>query len=516
MLEVLDATALRGWVGAGRDALAAARQELDDLNVYPVADRDTGTNLLVTLACVDEALQADPDPGATAEVLGRSALLGAHGNSGVILSQLLRGLLEGLQGPRPDGAALARGLERAADLAYAAVAVPVEGTVLTVARGAADAAAQAGAVLGDVVTAARRGAQEALARTPDLLPVLRDAGVVDAGGRGLALLLEVLEAVVHERALEPATSLLVPRDRSAGAVARESGSAQFAYEVQYLLHDASEEAVQGLCRRLGRLGDSLVVVGADGLHNVHVHVNDVGAAIEAGIEAGRPSRLTVTRFTDQVAPASGRAVVAVVPGDGLREVFEQAGALVVPAEPAPTSADLVAAARATGSREVVLLPHDASSRAAAAEAAGDLDGLTVVEAGSAVGALAALAVAEPALALHEDAAGMAAAAAATRSASVSLAVHAADTSAGPCVPGDALGLVDGTVVLVGADTGWVTRRLVDRLAPGAELLTVVLGQQAPEGAAQALTEHVAAHHPHLVLTLVHGGQARPAVLIGVE
>lgn len=514
MLDVLDAAALRGWVSAGREVLAAARPELDALNVYPVADHDTGTNLLVTIASVDDALSADDELSTTAQTLCRAALTGAHGNSGVIMSQLLRGLLEGLEGRRADGTALAAGLQRAADLAYAAVAVPVEGTVLTVARGAAVAAARAGAVLGDVTTAARLGAEEALLRTPELLPALRAAGVVDAAGRGLALLLGALEAVVHERPLAPTAALLVERDRTGLARVRESGSPDQAYEVQYLLHGASEEAVTGLRARLARLGDSLVLVGADGLHNVHVHVNDVAGAIEAGIEAGRPSRLTVTRFEDH-APVSARSVVAIVPGRGLREAFVAAGAHVVPAVPPPTAADVVAVARATGSAEIVLLPHDAASSAVAAAAAGEL-GASVVRACSAVQALAALAVAEPSLPLADDVAAMSAAAAATRWASVSLAAQSADTSAGPCLPGDALGLVDGTVVLVGAEVLWVARHLVDRLAAGAELLTVVVGERAPASLGEHLAAHAAARHPHLAVTVLPGGQPLHVVLLGAE
>jgi uncharacterized protein len=529
VLLVLDAAAVRGWCAAGLEALRAAREEIDDLNVYPVPDGDTGTNLLLTMEQVAEAVAAaGPGPAETAAAVARGSLLGARGNSGVILSQLLRGLCEELATGDTDGAGLARGLRRASELAYEAVAAPVEGTVLTVARAAADAAGAAGSCLADVVAAARAAAAAALAATPDQLPALRDAGVVDAGGRGLCVLLEALEAVVTGRAPDPLPRLHVPRDRSGLTAAREAGSPEFGYEVQYLLCDSDDDRVARLRQELGDLGDSLVVVGSEGTWNVHVHVNDVGAAMEAGVAAGRPARITVTRFEDQVdadrAPVmnerpTARAVVAVAPGAGLAALFEAAGATVV--DRRPSTADVLAAVHRTGAREVVVLPNDPDVRAVADAAAGEAaaDGLSVriVATRSPLQGLAAVAVDDPAVPFAEAVDAMAQAADGVRWAEVAVAVRAATTAAGRCEAGDVLGLCGGEVVLLGSDVETVARELLDRLlSGGGELATLVAGSGAPAGVSDRLAAHVADRHPGVELVVYDGGQPHPPLLLGVE
>ena len=523
MRQELDATALRQWVVAGCAALAAAREEIDALNVYPVADCDTGTNLLLTMEAAEQAMRrVAPDLATAGPALVRGALLGAHGNSGVILSQLLRGLLEALGAAPYDGRSLATGLARAAELARAAVAAPVEGTVLTVATGAATAAAAAGPALADVVSAAVRGAERSLVGTTAQLPALRRAGVVDAGGRGLVVLLRALEAVVHEVAL-PVQPVQPVRARSAPCPGPEVGGGP-AYEVQFLLHGAAPAAAATLTATLGGLGDSLLVVGDDEVRNVHVHVHDPDAALTAGRLAGRLTRVGVTRFADQVrarpVPAPGRhAVVAVAGGPGLHAALAAAGAVV--AGPGPLSgAELLDAVCGTGCVEVLLLPDDRRGLAAAPAlvpgAAERGVRLVVGPTSSPVQVLAALAVADPTTGLEVDLAAMTAATEATRTGEVVLAVHEARTTAGPCLPGDALGVVAGRVTVVGVDAGWVARRLLDHLAPGGELLTVVLGRGAGPEVGAALSAHAGAHHPQLEVTVLQGGQAGPVVVLGVE
>ncbi|MCW2611223.1 MAG: domain fusion protein YloV, partial [Cryptosporangiaceae bacterium] len=318
----LDPAAVRRWCAAGLASLRAHRREIDDLNVYPVPDGDTGTNLVETFAAACAAVDAGHDTascpdaeltplGAVLRRLARGALLGARGNSGVILAQLLGGIAAELADVHEAGGReLTVALRTAAAAAYDAVAEPVEGTVLTVARAAADAAWELGSDdLADVCTVAARSAAQALARTPEQLPALARAGVVDAGGRGLVVLLDALAGVATGSTptlpLAPAPAPLAPAPAPFVAD-RETGSDAYSYEVQYLL--AAPDAALGPLRvELGALGDSLVVVGdGDGMWNVHVHVDDVGAAIEAGIRAGRPSRIGVTRFADQI-PARASA-----------------------------------------------------------------------------------------------------------------------------------------------------------------------------------------------------------------
>ncbi|MFP5218648.1 MAG: DAK2 domain-containing protein [Actinomycetes bacterium] len=543
MLSVLDADAVRRWVAAGREALSAARDEIDDLNVYPVPDGDTGTNLLLTMdAVVAEVDGVAADAAAplaeVAEAMARGALLGARGNSGVILSQVLRGLADALrEHPEADAYALQDGLTRAAKLAYAAVASPVEGTLLTVARESAESAAELdGSPLADVVRTARAAAAASLARTPDLLPQLRAAGVVDAGGKGLCVLLEALERVVTGAAdpVSTAPQLLVPRDRSGLARAREQGSDAYAYEVQYLLRQTTEDAVEQLKATLAGLGDSLVVVGSDDVFNVHVHVNDVGAAVEAGVEAGRPSRITVTRFADQTGqgaqglpvmnerPAT-RTVVAVAPGDGLAALFSGSGAVVVEGGPTanPSTGELLDAVRRAGGTEVVLLPNDGNTLAvasAAARAARDEGfSVAVVPTRSVLQGLAALAVADGERPFADDVAAMAGAAGSTRWAEVTTAVREAMTMAGVCRPGDVLGLLEGDVVLIGSDVEQVATDLVDRMLDGGgELVTVVAGADAPEGAADRLVEHVERTRPAVEVVAYEGGQPHYPLLLAVE
>ena len=538
MLQVLDAAAVRRWCAAGRAGLAAARTEIDDLNVYPVPDGDTGTNLLLTMEAVESALaEATADMAATVQAMAHGALMGARGNSGVILSQLLAGLAEVLSAAETCSAAqVQRALARAAELCYAAVATPVEGTLLTVARDCAEAVAALGtADLAAVVREARSAAAHSLARTPELLPQLQAAGVVDAGGRGLCVLLEALEQVVTGEGPATTPALLVPRDRSVLTAARESGSADYAYELQFLLRDAADEAVELLQRTLSGLGDSLVVVGGGpscpGLYNVHVHVNDVGAAVEAGVEAGRPFRICVTRFADQVAGEpppvharlTGRAVVAVAPGAGLAALFVQAGALVVEGGPtaSPSTAELLSVVRGSAAYEVVLLPNDpdtaAVARAAAAQARDEGCSVAVLPTRSVLQGLAALAVADPTRPFADDVASMADAAGSTRTGEVTTAVREAATMAGICRPGDVLGLLDGDVALIGADVEQVARDLLHRmLTGGGELVTIVTGADAPAGTGERLTAWVEKGHPAVEVVGYDGGQPHYPLLLGVE
>ena len=532
MLEVLDAAALRLWCATGLESLTSAREEIDDLNVYPVPDGDTGTNLQLTMQAVVEALATAPsDMAATVRAMVLGALMGARGNSGVILSQLLRGLGEvfgpaDTVGPEQLKAALATG----ATSAYAAVAVPREGTVLTVAREAAEGAV--GSDLAEVVRSACLAAAASLARTPDLLPQLKAAGVVDAGGRGWCVLLEALEQVVTGAAPPPATRLLVPRDGSALVAAREAGSTEFSYEVQFLLREARDEAVEVLRGRLGALGDSLVVVGGDGLFNVHVHVNDVGAAIEAGVDAGRPFRITVTRFEDGIdevtgtAPTrapSGRAVVAVAAGEGISRLFTEAGARVVDGGPTrnPSTAELLAAVRATGAAEVAVLPNDANVEAVAELAAAQarLEGVSVavLPTKSVLHGLAAASVADAARPFEQDLEAMGSAARLVRLGHVATAERAADTSVGPCRTGDVLGLVAGQVVVVGTHVEAVGQQLLTRLLEGGgELVTLLLGATADPGTGDRLSSYIAGLGLGVEVLVLDGGQPHSPLLMGVE
>ena len=536
---MLDVPAVRSWCRDALDSLGRAREEIDALNVYPVPDGDTGTNLYLTMesaALEVDGRNPDEDLTRTLRALAHGALLGARGNSGVILSQLVRAASEAIVAAGSGGQSSAVetmtvALERAADAAYAAVAHPVEGTILTVARAAATCArAEAGRVgagLPEVVRAAAAGAHEALDRTPDQLEVLRRAGVVDAGGRGLTVLLDALvRAVTGEHPMSQPPRAALPKPRASTEPERpEDGPA---YEVMYLL-EADDAATDLLKVALEPLGDSLLVVGGDGLWNVHVHVDDVGAAVEAGIRAGRPYRIKVTHFGEQMVRRRSRggeatrAVVAFAPGEGLAALARQCGAIVVLGGPGnrPATRDVLEAIQGADAQEVVVLPNDsdtvpvAEAAAEYARAAGIR--VAVIPTRASVQVLAALAVHDGARRYEDDVVSMTSAARATRTGSVTTAVRESLTSAGVCHPGDVLGLIDGDVVSIGHDVTATAWDVLDRmLTAGGELVTLLLGSTAPEGLADGLERHLRQTHPEVEVGVHDGGQLYYPLLIGVE
>ncbi|MEU5989641.1 DAK2 domain-containing protein [Spirillospora sp. NPDC047418] len=534
---MLDAAAVRRWCRLAAEALGRARGEIDALNVFPVPDGDTGTNLHLTVIAAAEALDGLPDaagPAETWRALARGALLGARGNSGVILSQVLRGLADVLGPLRtpPDGAAFAGALGHASGLARGAVEHPVEGTILSVlAEAAASCAASCAASgagcgngLAEACRAAAGGARRALRRTTGQLDVLARSGVVDAGAAGLCVVLDVLAAVVTEEYPEryevPARAAGTPPVLPGRGEPRGPG-----FEVMYLL-DAPDDAVGALRARLDVLGDSLVVVGGDGLWNVHVHVDDAGAAIEAGMAAGRPHRVRIGCLHagegEPHAPHTGRAVIAVTAADGLAALFEESGARVVRREPGtmPPLAVLAEAILAAGD-EVAVLPNDPEVLAlaeAAAERARDAGArIAVVPAKASVQGMAALAVHDPLRRFGEDVIEMTRAAGATRFGHLEVAGQEAVTSVGLCRPGDVLGLIEGDVATIGAGVAEVAQNLLDRmLSGGGELVTLITGARAAPGLAEALEEHLRRAHPDVEVGVYGGGQERYPLLIGVE
>ncbi|MGW3122580.1 DAK2 domain-containing protein [Streptomyces sp. NPDC001107] len=553
-----DALAVRTWCGLALEALGRAREEIDAINVYPVADGDTGTNLYLTVESAVGAVEAvfaahEVDAGAAGKpsladatrAMAHGALIGAQGNSGTILAQLLRGMAQVLaaegETPHTDGSGLRLALRHAADSARQAVAHPVEGTVLSVAAGAADAAMGAEGDCGAVARAAYEGARAALAATPGQLAVLGRAGVVDAGGRGLvAVLAALVETFTGEAPAAVVASGGHARVQNAPAAVestlvedcvspQEGGPA---FEVIYLL-EAEDTAVDRLRARLDALGDSLVVVGGDGLWNVHVHVDDAGAAVEAGVEAGRPYRIRITHFgLGDVHTTGGqrspreqvqRAVVAVVPGEGLAGLYTEAGATTVLARPGepPASGELVDAVRRAHAREVVLLPNDADLRHTAAAAAEQArtEGVRValIPTRSAVQGIAALAVHEPERRFDEDVVSMTSAAGATRYAEVAVAERQSWTMAGICQAGDILGLIDGDVAVIGSDVTVTAETVLDRmLQAGGELVTLVLGDEAPQSVADRLEARVRESYLAVDTVVYRGGRQGALLLIGVE
>ncbi|MFD6894486.1 DAK2 domain-containing protein [Rhodococcus sp. NPDC060086] len=555
MLEVgegVDGRALRRWVELGLDTLGERCHEINTLNVFPVPDGDTGTNLLATLRAAADELGGPVDGalsvGAVAEALARGAFVGARGNSGVILAQGLRGVADSIAGLNTvDGRDFARALDRAATTVTGALSTPTEGTVVTVLRAAAGGAGRAVVdtkSLQIAVWAAADAAATALEDTTEQLDVLAAAGVVDAGGLGLLILLDCLVEIVSgqrpDRRLRLTSTPVTDaggRDIADHAVVEHDGVSQD-YEVMYIV-DGSDRARIGMLRaRLGELGDSVAIVsdGSAGW-SVHVHCCDPGAAVEAGIAAGRLRRIAITGFAleahragscDRSAPVqripvpgSGRAVLAIVSGDGAAALFDAEGATVLSEETAADPRLLLDAIRSLPSADVLVLPNgwvpEQHIVAVGAQARDGYREVMFLPSSSMIQGLASLAVHDPGRATVDDAFAMSEAAAATRWGSLRYATERALTWVGTCEPGDSLGLAGRDVVVIEHDLVAAGVSLLDKiLAAGGELVTMLVGDGAPDGLAEQLTRYLDDHHPELEVVVYQGGQRSDLLQLGVE
>lgn len=535
MLRTLDVGAARQWAALMVRNLTAERAAIDRINVYPVADGDTGTNLMHTVRAGWQAVRTgSPDTlGELLAALAKGAVNGARGNSGVLLAQVLRGIAEAvddtLDGADVDGTRLRAALRNADRAAGRAVVEPVSGTLLSVLRAAVEATERSTDDLAAVVRNATVAATEALANTPGQLATLGHAGVVDAGGRGLVVVLDTLHAVICEgQRLAPDP----PGPPSSTLVAPETAelehASSYAYEVMYLVADAGPNQVNRLRSALSGLGDCVSVAydGTDGWV-VHVHCDDIGAAIEAGIETGRVHRISVTRFADQSAadevPAgergtTDRAVLACVASSAVGDLFIAEGAHTLRVGAETGVDELCDAIRNTWAAHVVVLPNgeavSAAAELAAQRAVFEGQDVIVVPSVSPVQGLAAVAVHDPTRRRAEDQVAMAEAAAATRRGELRVAESEALTWVGRCAPGDVLGLVDGEVVLIGADLSGAARDLLDRLlATGGELVTAILDRSV---LATELADYLRRAHPEVDLETYQANDLEAVLLLGIE
>lgn len=568
VLEEFGADALRHTVIAFRDTMKRHASGINRLNVYPVPDGDTGTNMSRTLdAVVAELDGASPELETTCEAISHGSLMGARGNSGVILSQILRGLSSTLKTAKSSGAPrVAEALKAASAAAYEAVLKPIEGTILTVVRETADAAQRAandGATLAAMLRVARAAGQKALDNTPELLPVLKDAGVVDAGGAGFMLLLDsALHVVDGEPLPEPIYDDGPSAEQLEKVALRHAADgsvdvSELRYEVMFLL-DLDDTKLKKFKNAWGEIGDSIVVVGGDGIYNCHIHTNDIGAAVEAPlIVGGRPSKIRITDLFEEVAtvgesvhaqreaslgaPTAGGvgdggrhgatqsalppvtcAVVAVASGDGLAELFGQMGVhgVVTGGQTMnPSTQELLDAVEHMNATQVVILPNNKNIIAVANK----IDELTkkdvrVVPTCSMPEALAALVAYDPEASAEHNGSQMLRAASSVATGEVTQAIRDTNSDAGPVKAGDFIGLVRGDgVVAVAAMLDVVCHDLLAKLiTPQRELLTIITGDDATSQATDALVAHVAKAHPHISCEVHFGGQPLYPYLFGVE
>jgi DAK2 domain fusion protein YloV len=541
VLDRLDHTHLRAAVVGFRDALRAHQARLNRLNVYPVPDGDTGTNMALTLESVvtalDEVPVADRDMVATCKAISHGSLMGARGNSGVILSQVLRGLCHRLDdADLADAAGVAAALAEASTAAYAAVMRPVEGTILTVVREASEAAVSVAAgekTLVEVLDAAARAARDALARTPDLLPVLKEAGVVDAGGAGFVLFLDALLQVVDGRPVPDAPDGEAEPSVAVGHGAAAEGDGGMEgprYEVMYLL-DAPDENIDAFKAAWMDIGESIVVVGGDGLWNCHIHADDIGASVEAGIAAGRPRQIRVTDLAGQVeeerwvrqglGAGTGRAeprprvttaVVAVALGDDVRDGFRSMGVqeVVVGGQTMnPSTADLLEAIEATDADEVVILPNNKNIVPVAGQAAAHAGKpVRVVPTRGMVAGLAAMMVYDADAPAEANAKAMEEAVSHVVSGQVTWAVR----DSGRINEGDWLGLADEEIVVVHPDLATCAARVDD----SHELVTVFVGASTPDEVTDEVGGWLAKHRPNATVEVQRWRLPLSAYLFSIE
>jgi uncharacterized protein len=541
--QALVAADLRRVMVAYRDVLQAHQQVINRLNVYPVPDGDTGTNMARTLESVVGALEDLPADAPMADVcraMAHGSLMGARGNSGVILSQLLRGLAERFGRSDAVGPTeLTEGLVLASDLAREAVLKPVEGTILTVARAAGQGAVAAvGQSLSGVVAAAFAAAADALANTPKQLEVLAKAGVVDAGGSALVLLFDAFRFVLDDCPLPEAASV----DSLAGPELCLSDGQLGGprYEVMYLL-SAPDDTISAFKEVWAGLGDSIVVVGGEGLWNCHIHTDDIGGALEAALDCGRPRSIRVTDLHEQVEeerwvregaaavgeavaveePSATTGVVAVVTGDGIGRIFRSLGVhhqVLGGQSMNPSTAEILAAVEAVGSDEVVILPNNANIIPVAEQ----VDALTekvvrVVATKSIVEGFTALLSYDPGAESKANAEAMAASASHVVSAEVTRAVRDAPTEAGPVRAGDWMGLSGDGVLSIGDSPGGAACDLLERLVEARhELVTLIEGDGSTPGDTRRITEWLSDNRPEAAVEVHHGGQPLYPYLFGIE
>ena len=554
-LDRLGADDLRRVVTLFRDALRIHQEGINRLNVYPVPDGDTGTNMALTMESVAAELDGvAADLPATCKAIGHGALMGARGNSGVILSQILRGLTQTLATAEPshepviDGPLVARALEVAAKGAYEAVGNPVEGTILTVIRESAEGAAAAVPVdpaLLNVLERASESGRDALARTPELLPVLADAGVVDAGGTGLLLLIDAFLTVVDGRPLPEASVTEAAADHATFEVGHshaggESGGglADLRYEVMYLL-EAPDEAIGAFKEVWAGIGDSIVVVGGDGLYNCHIHTDDIGPSIEAAIEIGRPTKIRVTDLLDEVEeerwvreaghhpePEAEQepvttAVVAIATGEVIKRIFRSLGVQQVITggqSMNPSTAQILAAVEASPAQEVVILPNNKNIIAVAEQVdATTTKTVRVVPTRGIPEGFAALIAYDPEAEVDVNATNMAEAAAHVVAGEVTVAVRPSTCDVGPIAEGDHLGIGRNGIAAVAPSAAEAAIGLLDGLiTEDHEIVTIIEGEGATAAETRHITEWLAEARPQVSAEIHHGGQPLYPYFFGVE
>ena len=542
-MTILDGPTLRTAFTDACSLLKRHVQVVNAINVFPVPDGDTGTNLHLTLRVgVEELAQTHGDDLAeAAQALAHGTLMGARGNSGVILSQILQGFAAALDGRREaDGPALAAALSAAADAAYSALSEPVEGTILTVMREAARAVAEEPpATVEETLARASAAAREAVDRTPELLPVLKEAGVVDAGGLGLFVILEGLLRSIRGEPLDVDLAPEVAVEagwRSEAASLHQAQSGESGYCTEFMVDGTGLEPA-AVRERLASLGSSLLVVGGGGLLRVHLHTARPDDALAYGRTLGELSQVKVDnleaqiqRFVSEEPPpvttTAGIGVVAVAAGEGIEAAFRSVGVtdLVRGGQTMnPSAGEILEAIAACPAEQVVVLPNNKNIVAAAQQAAQQSSKqVTVVPSRSIPQGIAAVLALNPDLPFEANAEAMERTLASVRSAEVTRAVRATTIEGRRIELGQAIGVVDGTLRVVTDDIESAVHACVEEMRSsqaspaGVSLLTIYAGRDVRDEDAKALVAALRTGYPDLEIELVAGGQPHYPYLLSLE
>lgn len=524
--------------------LAANHEEVNRLNVFPVPDGDTGTNMLLTLqSAVEDVKESNAaEISKIAKLASHGSLMGARGNSGVILSQIFRGFARAVEGKSSlTPADLAAGLEEAANAAYRAVNKPTEGTILTVAREAGRAAATAAgapdATIPRVIAAAAAGARSAVLKTPSQLPILREAGVVDAGGYGLQLILEGMLKSVEDS--EPAlASLDATRQPAvpAAQVALDLPEGGWGYCTEFLIEgeNLDPELIRG---QIEALGNSVLVVGEPELVKVHVHTDDPTRVINLAGGYGRITRLNVGDMSTQhrrilesaggvttaARPprANGVGIVAVVAGPGLVEIFRGLGvdAIIEGGQTMnPSTQDMLTAIESVPYDEVILLPNNGNVIAAAKQVIGlTRKKVHIVETHNVPQGVSAVVAFRPERPADENLRAMRAEAERVQTIEVTHAVRDTRSNGLRVKKGDVIGLINARLEFAGADYGEVVTKALGKLGPDSyELVTVYRGEQASDAELAKLESEIRSSYPGLEVEVQQGGQLHYPFILSVE
>ena len=522
--------------------LEKSASDIDALNVFPVPDGDTGTNMLLTMrSTMDEAYRSsDESASSVAQAMARGALMGARGNSGVILSQILRGLARGLEHRESfTGSDLAAALAEATSLAYKGISRPVEGTMLTVIREASAAAQAAAACDGNspvsIVEAAVSAARDSVARTPSLLPVLREAGVVDAGGQGLYVMLEgallclkdEMDKVEHQQ--PQIISAGIPAGMG-GIELAQPGERGYGYCTEFLLEGRRLDPDR-IIKKLEGKGESVMVVGDENTVRVHIHTFDPGAIIKYATSKGTLHEIKVQNIDDQhedfmemrrsLAPAVKVAVVAVASGEGLTQLFTSLGATaVVPGGQSmnPSTQELLQAIEWVPADQVVLLPNNSNILLAARQARSlSAKRVEIVPTETIPQGVAALLASNQEEELETTLAAMEKARAAVKTGEITRAVRSAQIGGLKIRKGQALGLVEGEPVASGNSIRGVVDNVLSQMGvEEAEVVTIYYGADANPVEAQDIATRIRRRYPQTEVEVIHGGQPHYHYILSAE